>query len=296
MSVLNLIAGPLIGAVIGYFTNYLAVKMLFKPYYPVKIGSHTLPFTPGIIPKGKGRLARALGKAVGDNLFTNEDMQNLFSSREVKKAVLSGITSCIEPILNSTLEDFMLKAVTEDELLAKKDTVTDLLCDKIKHGISKIDIAGLICEKGAAYVSENLGGFVAMFLSEDKIRAMAEPIGNDLEQYLQENCEELIRPAVYDEVDSAMGTKLSALSEKIGINKDKLYNMLSGTYDSYVAENIPKILQSFDISSVVREKVDAMDVKEVEKLVLSVMEKELKSVVNLGALIGLIIGIVNIFI
>ena len=55
---LTIIAGPLIGAVIGYFTNYLAVKMLFRPRREIKIGSKTLPFTPGVIPKGKPRLAR----------------------------------------------------------------------------------------------------------------------------------------------------------------------------------------------------------------------------------------------
>ena len=36
---LTIIAGPLIGAVIGYFTNYLAVKMLFRPRREIKIGS-----------------------------------------------------------------------------------------------------------------------------------------------------------------------------------------------------------------------------------------------------------------
>ena len=50
---LTIIAGPLIGAVIGYFTNYLAVKMLFRPRREIKIGSKTLPFTPGVIPKRK---------------------------------------------------------------------------------------------------------------------------------------------------------------------------------------------------------------------------------------------------
>ncbi|MEG0107985.1 MAG: DUF445 family protein, partial [Lachnospiraceae bacterium] len=59
MNELNWIAGPLIGAVIGYCTNYIAVKMLFRPLYPVKIGRFTLPFTPGMIPKGKERLAKA---------------------------------------------------------------------------------------------------------------------------------------------------------------------------------------------------------------------------------------------
>ena len=48
MHILKVLSGPLIGAVIGYFTNYLAVKMLFRPLHPVKIGNWTLPFTPAL--------------------------------------------------------------------------------------------------------------------------------------------------------------------------------------------------------------------------------------------------------
>lgn len=60
MNIVNIITGPIIGSVIGYFTNFLAIKMLFRPLKPVKIGSFTLPFTPGIIPKRKNQLAKAL--------------------------------------------------------------------------------------------------------------------------------------------------------------------------------------------------------------------------------------------
>ena len=71
---LTIIAGPLIGAVIGYFTNYLAVKMLFRPRREIKIGSKTLPFTPGVIQKGKPRLARCL-------LYTSTSPRDLKTSR-----------------------------------------------------------------------------------------------------------------------------------------------------------------------------------------------------------------------
>ena len=65
MNILHYLSGPAIGAVIGYFTNYIAVKMLFRPLKEVKIGRFTLPFTPGMIPKRKDALACAVGKAVG---------------------------------------------------------------------------------------------------------------------------------------------------------------------------------------------------------------------------------------
>ena len=54
---LEKLAGPIIGALIGYCTNYIAVKMLFYPKQEVRIFGRKLPFTPGAIPKGKQRLA-----------------------------------------------------------------------------------------------------------------------------------------------------------------------------------------------------------------------------------------------
>ena len=59
MSVIEILAGPVIGAVIGYFTNYIAVKMLFHPLKPVKIGGRTLLFTPTGKSSGKGGRRKA---------------------------------------------------------------------------------------------------------------------------------------------------------------------------------------------------------------------------------------------
>ena len=55
-------------------------------------------------------------------------------------------------------------------------------------------------------------------------------------------------------------------------------------------------MQKIDLASLIEDKINAMDVMELEDMVLSVMKKELNTIVNLGALIGFVIGILNIFI
>ena len=72
---LKYIITPIIATVIGYGTNYVAVKMLFRPRNEVKLFGHTLPFTPGAVPKGKPRLAKAVGNVVGNTLITKEDIK-----------------------------------------------------------------------------------------------------------------------------------------------------------------------------------------------------------------------------
>ena len=74
MEILSMLSGPAVGAVIGYFTNYVEVKMLFHPKNPIKIGGYTLPFTPGMIPKRKKDLAKAIGRAVEYELFGENEV------------------------------------------------------------------------------------------------------------------------------------------------------------------------------------------------------------------------------
>ena len=85
--ILKYIAGPLIGSAIGYFTNFIAVKMLFHPKNEVKLLGHTLPFTPGAIPKGKSRLAKSVGDAVGNNLITQEDIEKKLTNDELAEKI-----------------------------------------------------------------------------------------------------------------------------------------------------------------------------------------------------------------
>ncbi|MEM7770617.1 MAG: DUF445 family protein [Cyanobacteria bacterium P01_A01_bin.37] len=72
-----LVAPPLIGGVIGYFTNDLAIKMLFRPYRPLYFAGQKLPFTPGLIPSNQGRLAQRIADTIMGSLLTPEELQNL---------------------------------------------------------------------------------------------------------------------------------------------------------------------------------------------------------------------------
>ena len=65
-------------------------------------------------------------------------------------------------------------------------------------------------------------------------------------------------------------------------------------YRSSVDKYADKLIDALNLPLIVEEKIDAMDIIEVEKLVLSIMEKELGAVVKLGAVIGFILGLLNL--
>jgi uncharacterized membrane protein YheB (UPF0754 family) len=71
------VAPPILGGVIGYFTNDLAIKMLFRPYKARYVLGRRLPFTPGLIPSNQERLAQRVANAIMGSLLTPEELQNL---------------------------------------------------------------------------------------------------------------------------------------------------------------------------------------------------------------------------
>lgn len=78
LSTIWLFAGPpLVGGVIGYFTNDIAIKMLFRPYRAYYLGGRQLPFTPGLIPRNQERLAKRIADTIMGSLLTPEELQNL---------------------------------------------------------------------------------------------------------------------------------------------------------------------------------------------------------------------------
>ncbi|NEO54585.1 MAG: DUF445 domain-containing protein [Okeania sp. SIO3B5] len=68
---------PIAGGIIGYFTNDIAIKMLFRPYRPYYAFRRKLPFTPGLIPSNQERLAKRVADTIMGSLLTPSELQNL---------------------------------------------------------------------------------------------------------------------------------------------------------------------------------------------------------------------------
>ncbi len=101
----TLIVSPIAGAIIGYFTNYVAVKMLFRPYNEIKILGIKLPFTPGLIPKEKRRISKALGNAVGDTILTDDTITDYM----IKPEMVDYISKIVRDIsLNSRYKNITI--------------------------------------------------------------------------------------------------------------------------------------------------------------------------------------------
>ncbi len=287
------LAGPLVGAVIGYFTNYIAVKMLFHPRQEIKILGHTLPFTPGVIPKGKPRLAKAIGGVVGDTLLTKEDITNSLLSDNIEDMLSKQIIEFLSQDIKKELTD--ITSVNEDIYEEQKEKMVSFIGDQIVTSLSELQIGAIIAEEGGKTIKEKVkGSLLSMMVSDDLINSITAPMGEKIQQYIEENGTSYIQPFLYDKITQLEQSNTLDLLESMGAEQNTIEHMILSAYEKTVTENVGKLFDHFNISKIIEDKINEMDVKELESLVLSVMKNELDTIVNLGAIIGFVIGIINI--
>ena len=97
-----------VGASIGYITNYIAIKMLFRPYKPIKIGNIVI-FPQGIIPREKKALAKKVGEVVKNYILSEEEIKKIVTSREVQDEIERFLDKKIENLLNKDIQEFFTK-------------------------------------------------------------------------------------------------------------------------------------------------------------------------------------------
>jgi len=91
---------PIAGGLIGYFTNEIAIKMLFRPYKPLYIGQRRVPFTPGLIPRNQANLAQRVANAIMGSLLTPEELQKIARRLLEKERVKAAISWLLKSSIN----------------------------------------------------------------------------------------------------------------------------------------------------------------------------------------------------
>lgn len=290
---LGKIAGPVIGALIGYCTNYIAVKMLFYPKKEIRICGHKLPFTPGAIPKGKPRLAKAIGNIVASDLLTEEDIKQKLSSPETEKAVADRIMCGFSTDLHTCISKVCPPELDYDAIKANLATV---LSEQILDSIQHMNLDELIVqEAGKVVKAKTKGTMLEMFLSEDMLNSMIQPVGEELINYMNEKGPDLIRAEIESKIDTLEENSVLDLCDHMNIPEETVRKMITAFYQKAIDSVIGKLLGNLDIAGMIEEKINAMDVDSLENMVLAVMKKELNMIVNLGALVGAVLGVLNIF-
>lgn len=316
---------PLLGGLIGYITNDIAIRMLFRPHKAKYLLGIHIPFTPGIIPKEKGRIAEAIGGVISENLMNNEVLEKYLLSDEM----IGKVRSAVEEFISTQQQNqesvarFLGHYLSNDEIDTIAQNINQSITkqtyekladssvgDKVAH-IAIDHVAQKLTIDGAQELLSGIGGalgglkgmaaglfggnIVAKFLG--MLREPAEHfLAKNINTMLRDNGEEIVSNMIGGEVDHFLNKPVCKLLEGHEEQLAQTVDTIESIYCSIITEHLPKILESIDISKIVRERINEMDVNETEKLIFQVMDKELKAIVWLGALLGLLMGCINCFV
>lgn len=158
---------PIISALVGWITNYIAVRMLFRPRMPVRILGLTFH---GVIPKRKADLARKIGTTVERELISHRDIQQVMNTpafhEEVGRVIgqkaddfiraTFGSGSLVSLLLSSDTAAHIRRALL-DEVQKLVPDAMELLVDKME---SKVDFSEIVRTKIEGFDLQRLEGII----------------------------------------------------------------------------------------------------------------------------------------
>jgi len=153
---------PAIGALIGWSTNWLAVKMIFRPIKPRRFLGIRVQ---GLIGKRQQELAKAIGRVVGNHLVEHKDVLrslNKLDFTSILNGVLDrGLAPKVQelrslPLIGGFLTEERVADIRNSivqGVMAHKETVLD----EVERGLAKgLDVPALVEKKVAAFAVEKL--------------------------------------------------------------------------------------------------------------------------------------------
>ena len=289
---LKYIAAPLIGALIGYCTNYIAVKMLFRPRHEKYFFGHKVPLTPGAIPKGKTRLAKSVGDVISNHLVTSEDIEGKALNEETETAVTERIMKMLKSDIDSGFRAISSSAEEYEMITTNLDYAVTL---RMADAVKSINFSDIIKVKGGQIIGEQLGGsMLGMFINLEMIDSILGSISDNIGMYVDDHCYNFLAPEVSRSMEKLRGDNIYDMITSNGVSDEELRAKVRELYRQTIKAVIPELIAKMDIASMVSQKIEDMEVEQLEDMVMEVMSKELTTIVNLGALIGFILGLINL--
>jgi uncharacterized membrane protein YheB (UPF0754 family) len=166
---------PIISAFIGWFTNWIAIKMLFHPRVPTKILGITFQ---GIFPKRQRQFAEKLGKLVSNELLSFRDIEQKITDPNNIKKIMPHVEGHIDHFLRNKLSEQMpvismfigdkiitqLKAVFISELEILFPTIMESYMGNLQN---ELDLEKIITEKVSGFSSDKLEEILNAIMSKE---------------------------------------------------------------------------------------------------------------------------------
>jgi uncharacterized membrane protein YheB (UPF0754 family) len=355
---------PLAGALIGYVTNAIAIKMLFRPLKAVRIFGIRLPFTPGILPRQRRRLAESIGAMVERELLTPEILSARFRREDVRERIGAALAGATEkffamplekaapliipamknllrsPAAGSLLEGLFLDQFRGPELM---NSLSRILEDRFPAASSSLiaflktgEIRGVLERQGGIFLNNailRLNMFQRFLISaaqydrtlHERMPAIIDDLILQLEDLLarEETRRQILillnaslRNILASEetgiqIRDFLRGRLAALAEAplegffekyrdlslgdlFGGDKQRLDSLIRDKLFALGDEQLAALLRTVNVRTLVSERIDDLDMLDVERIVLDVMANQFKWINLFGGILGGLIGLFQV--
>jgi len=262
---------PILGAIIGFGTNVLAIVMLFRPHRAVKIGGFTLPFTPGLIPKQQAELAKAVGETLGESVLTPDALMAAATNDEIIDGITSAAIGFVVDFADHAphIKHFAARHIPNAHI------ITQNIIDHPKWG-------EFLRQTTTKIIKENTKGILGVFVNPDKIY---NSLTQNLIDFLQS---EEGQATLAQNIDKIIDQAPNHLLEQNLLKTENIRPLIAFLTQKAAA----LLVNSINIPAIIEEKIIALSPAEMEKLLLTVVRKQLKWIAALGGVLGFIIGFI----
>lgn len=227
----NYIIPVIVGGVIGYITNWIAIKMLFRPHYEKRIFNIPIPFTPGLIPKERNRIAKSIGEAVGEYLLSPEVVVDALFKNEgsIEKVIIHYINRLKHE--ERTLED-LISSLNYGEFEGRKEDIKKKLASLIALNFRKDQFKDRLIKLIDEYI---------FIVSRDNIYGIIEGKIESFLNYLANSDE------VKEELSGLLIGKLNKLSQDDRSISEIIPEDIVNSFKDFILqneENIVKLLKN----------------------------------------------------
>jgi uncharacterized membrane-anchored protein YjiN (DUF445 family) len=297
-TILLLLVPTLAGALIGFVTNVLAIRMLFRPLRPYYLFGIRIPFTPGILPRERAKLAQSIGAMVERELLTAEILRQRLASAELREkfrqglsrytqrlpGLFTGAAEKIYPHVLAALGGFLRNREIHDKLVAQGREIVDSVVSDLAP-LQRLLVASGQFDRG---IKEKMPKIVDDLIDRLEKAGRQEEVRASIISYAAESL------FVRGSLETALRGLLSQAGEDSGPGREAgegLDSLITERLFRAADAQIENLLGAVDIKAMVQDRINKMDMLRVEGLILDVMANQLKWIDVFGAILGFLIGL-----
>lgn len=291
-----------IGTLAGGLTDTVAVWMLFNPKRK-RFGIQ------GAIPKNHVRLAKSLGRTVGEKLLTPGDLQSELGRQDLRAAFEVKVAEVIAEIIRS--RDPLIDKVPPSAVAAMEGAMTSYLpvaMEKLGSFLgqptTRTKLRSAVHGMFDKFVNDlkfHERVFAKLMMSERKMDSVLDAIETDgVEQLVvmldDAEIRDEISRSIHDAILAYLQKPISEILGNVEMTRgpdapEKLASTLAPLMWDWINAQLPSLVQRLDVQGMVERKVMAFSVERVEEILKTVIGSELKLIITIGYLLGALVGV-----